>query len=252
MFNRDDYNNQVAQFRDFEDDAKNDNPVNQVLQTIQKREVKKTQQLASTNMTDPSAVMMYNLIKTAGVNADAYKTLIKLLNNKQHYDQSLLKNMTPALKSGRAEILALLMNAFTKFIKDNLKIDDPQRDQKIKDLDDAFDKTAGEIFRKMPFIPISSLAQEYHAQICDGNTNPYKLNEIMSDRYKIIGQQLNHQISPSYSYPHNTICFMHNWMSPCFKKDKCPMDHVCAICGKYGHIATDPICPKSQLPGVIL
>ena len=125
MFHRNDCNDHQSQIRpDFNVE---DQAVNEVLESIQKREMKKTQKLANAQMTDPSAIMIFNLIKTAGVKADAIKTLLCLLNNKQSFDNKLLKNLTTALKSNRAEILALLMNAYTKFIKDHIKRDDPHR-----------------------------------------------------------------------------------------------------------------------------
>ena len=227
-----------------ENDA--NNPVIDIIESLHKNELKKTERLSRTSMTDPASVMMHRFLQTAGVKGDAIRHWIAIFNNKPAYSDKLLKDMTPFMRSDRIQALALFMLSFKKYVGDYIPRNDPLRDQKLQKLQETFKNTTAEIFEQLPFIKVSSLTKEYHAQMCDGNNDPYKMDEKMKTRIKVIQQELQHKITLNHKLEQQPICPIYNYMQSCFNKD-CTLLHVCALCFDPNHKATDSYCPKSHL-----
>ena len=221
------------------------NPVAQITAAIRKQEVKKTERLAWNTLTDPVGYIVGDFIQKAGCDSDAMKRLICVLLEQKKYNTEILNELTPMLKIENIHPLVFMLNSYKFHLIRNVKQTDPKRAEKIRKIEAVMARTAGVIMTWLTKVKVSSQAKELYSAICDDNTNPMKLDSILKKRLEIQSQKLQHQYSDDWTYPIPTICPVYNYMSPC-KDVKCSMLHVCALCGKTGHIATDTICPKQQ------
>ena len=220
------------------------NPVGSIIKDIQKQRAKKTATLPKNNISDPMGVMIHNLIKLTGVNAIPAKRIILLLSKKSKYDPKILSNMSELLQTNRMEIIALMFEA---------TLDCYQRDAKSKEqkqlythlLEKVFKNISYDIIRSTLKVEIKSIAQEFHSTFCDVDLNPYKADEVIGDKLKLLKQQLQFQINDKCQFDILSPCLRHNLSPPC-KFKNCNWPHVCR-CGASDHIMTDKHCPKYHM-----
>ena len=229
---------------DIEDERDNDNPVGSIIAAIQQQQAKKKARLPKNNISDPMGVMVHNFIKLAGVQANSAKRIVMLLSNKQKYEPKLLSNISELLQTNRMEPLALMFEATRDCYQRGVRkdIDNQQYKQSIQNV---FKNIAYNIMQSSLKIKISSMAQEFHATFCDADLDPMNADKNIEERFKILNQQLQHQIDNNYQFDSMCPCLRHNLSPPC-KVKNCPWPHICR-CGAADHIMSDRHCKKYHL-----
>ena len=229
---------------DTEEEQNNDNPVGSIIAAIQQQQAKKNARLPKNNISDPMGVMVHNFIKLAGVQANSAKRIIKISSNKQKYEQKLLSNTPELLQTNRMEPLALMFEATRDCYHRSVKkdVDNQQYKQSIQNV---FKNIAYNIIQSSLKIKISSMAQEFHAIFCDVDLDPTKADKNIEERFKILNQQLQHQIDNNYQLDSICPCLRHNLSPPC-KVKNCPWPHICR-CGATDHVMSDRHCKKYHL-----
>ena len=239
-FNLNDFNGDD----NIETDDENDNPVAPIIAAIQNQRAKKIARLPKNNISDPMGVMVHNFIKLAGVQANPAKRIITLLANKQKYDPKLLSNISELLQTNRMEPLALMFEATYDCYQRSIKKD--ADNQQYKDaIKNVFKNIAYNVIKSSLKIKTSSMAQEFHATFCDADLDPMKADKNIEDRFKILTQQLQHQIDNNYQFDSMCPCLRHNLTPPC-KIKNCPWPHICR-CGATDHIMSDRHCKQYHL-----
>ena len=226
-----------------DDDITDKNPVSSIVADIQKQRLKKNAALPKNTIADPAGVIVYQYIKLAGVKGDPIKHTVNLLLNKKKFEPKSLSDLTPIVGHNKIEAFALLYNAQFDYAKRSIK-NDTNRARKVRILEAVFKEIAFKTLRLIPEVKISSMNKEFHAMMCNTDVNPYKAHEVIDKRFRILSQQLQHQIDDSYTFENVSACLIHNIMNPC-RDSKCGYIHGCSLCGDQDHIATDPRCPKS-------
>ena len=221
-----------------------DNPLTNLIASIQNQQQKRKVRLPRNNISDPMGLMIHNFIKFAGANSISTKKIISLLSNKGKYDQKLLSNVSDLLYSNRLEPLAIMFVATEEYYCKNIKPNINQQ-QNIHLLKEAFKNIAYNIIKNAVYIKIKSMAQEFHASFCDPELKPHTADDAIIQRFNILKQQLQHQIDDKYQFEIVCPCLRHNLSPPC-KIKNCPWPHICR-CGAIDHVLTNKICPKYNM-----
>lgn len=245
MFHKKDLEGFIYNNSDEEDyDNSNNNPILPIIADIQKQQAKKTAKLPKNNISDPMGVMIYNYMRTSGVQAESAKRIIQLLADKPKFDPKLLSNMSELLQTNRMEILALMFEATFDCYQRNIK-KDKHRKINMELLENIFRNIAYNILKSTLKVKTKSMAQEFHAVFCDMDLNPYCADKAIKDRLNVLKQQLKHQINDDYQFDIVSPCLTHNLSPPC-KTKNCKWPHICR-CGASDHVMTDRHCPSYHM-----
>ena len=248
MFNKDDVH---VLFLDEHDDdidfiesnnMSDKNPISKIVADIHKQQMKKSANLPKNTVASPAGVIVYEYIKLAGVKADPVKQLIRMLSNEEKFDPKILSDLSTLAVHDRMIVFAILFNSHYDHLKRNIK-KDINKSQKLTALENEFKDIAFVTLQSIPQTKISSMNKEYHAIMCNPDTNPYRLNDAMKARFNILNQKLQHQVDESYSFDNVSACLVHNTMPPC-KDAKCEFPHNWSLCGEADHALLDLRCPK--------